>query len=351
MRQLTSFRPVAVTALVASAAVLAACGSMNNMGTMSTFSQTSLPPSIQVPAGNKVAWETVGVGDITYECRDKANAPGQTEWVFVGPNAVLNDRMGKQVGKYYGPPATWEANDGSKLTATQLAVAPSGPTSLPFQLVKANPAMGSGAMTGVTHIQRVATKGGVVRPTPDQWKPSGRPEHLRLACTESLRRLRVERIDLYQLHCVDPEVPLEDSMGTLFDLQREGKIRHVGVSNFDLPQLERAMKLGTIVSVQNRYGVLRRQDEAMVRFCEQRRIAYLPWGPLSEGRSAEHPVLARVAARNGSTAAQVALAWLLAHSPVMIPIPGTSSLAHLEENLAARELVLTTDDMRELDAI
>ncbi|MDM0085949.1 MULTISPECIES: DUF3455 domain-containing protein [unclassified Variovorax] len=161
MRQLTSFRPVAVTALVASAAVLAACGSMNNMGTMSTFSQTSLPPSIQVPAGNKVAWETVGVGDITYECRDKANMPGQTEWVFVGPNAVLNDRMGKQVGKYYGPPATWEANDGSKLTATQLAVAPSGPTSLPFQLVKANPAMGSGAMTGVTYIQRVALTGGV----------------------------------------------------------------------------------------------------------------------------------------------------------------------------------------------
>ncbi|WP_219218781.1 DUF3455 domain-containing protein [Variovorax boronicumulans] len=161
MRQLTSFRPVAVTALVASAAVLAACGSMNNMGTMSTFSQTSLPPSIQVPAGNKVAWETVGVGDITYECRDKANMPGQTEWVFVGPNAVLNDRAGKQVGKYYGPPATWEANDGSKLTATQLAVAPSGPTSLPFQLVKANPAMGSGAMTGVTYIQRVALTGGV----------------------------------------------------------------------------------------------------------------------------------------------------------------------------------------------
>ena len=161
MRQLTSFRPVAVTALVASAAVLAACGSMSNKGAMSTFSQTSLPPSVQVPAGNKVAWETVGVGDITYECRDKANMPGQTEWVFVGPNAVLNDRMGKQVGKYYGPPATWEANDGSKLTATQLAVAPSGPTSLPFQLVKANPAMGSGAMTGVTYIQRVALTGGV----------------------------------------------------------------------------------------------------------------------------------------------------------------------------------------------
>ena len=161
MRQLLSARPVALSALVASAALLAACGSMNAGKPMSMYSQTNLPPSIQVPAGNRVALETVGVGDITYECRDKANMPGQTEWVFVGPNAVLNDRMGKQVGKYYGPPATWESMDGSKLTATQLAVAPSGPTSLPFQLVKANPAVGSGAMTGVTYIQRVALQGGV----------------------------------------------------------------------------------------------------------------------------------------------------------------------------------------------
>src|SRR6186713_2429685 len=108
--------------------------------------QTNLPDPIKVPSGHKLVLESVGVGEITYECRDKANAPGQTEWVFVGPNAVLNDRSGKQVGKYYGPPATWESNDGSKLTATQLAVAPSGPTSLPYQLVKANPAVGSGAM-------------------------------------------------------------------------------------------------------------------------------------------------------------------------------------------------------------
>ena len=133
-----SSRTLAVSVIAASAAVLAACGSMSPMAgskPMSTFSQASLPPTIQVPAGNKVALETVGVGDITYECRDKVNMPGQTEWVFVGPNAVLNDRMGKQVGKYYGPPATWEAMDGSKLTATQLAVAPSGATSLPYQLV------------------------------------------------------------------------------------------------------------------------------------------------------------------------------------------------------------------------
>ena len=155
----TTSRSIAVLgAISAAAAVLTACGSMSMAP---TFNQASLPPTIQVPAGNKVAMETVGVGDITYECRDKANTPGATEWVFVGPDAKLNDRSGKQVGKYYGPPATWESMDGSKLTATQLAVAPSGPTSLPFQLVKANPAVGSGAMTGVTYIQRVALQGGV----------------------------------------------------------------------------------------------------------------------------------------------------------------------------------------------
>ncbi len=148
----------------ASAAVLAACSSMSPM--TPTFSQASLPDAVKVPAGNKVALETVGTGDITYECRDKANTPGATEWVFVGPNAILSDRSGKQVGKYYGPPATWESIDGSKLTATQLAVAPSGAGNLPFQLVKANPAMGSGVMTGVTHIQRVALKGGVAPSSP-----------------------------------------------------------------------------------------------------------------------------------------------------------------------------------------
>ena len=159
-----SIKHISILSAVAAAALLSACGSMMPMAP--TFSQNGLPDAIKVPAGNKVAMETVGVGDITYECRDKANAPGMTEWVFVGPNAVLNDRSGKQVGKYYGPPATWESMDGSKLTATQLAVAPSSAGNLPFQLVKANPAIGSGAMTGVTHIQRVALKGGVAPGTP-----------------------------------------------------------------------------------------------------------------------------------------------------------------------------------------
>ncbi|CAN7248405.1 hypothetical protein ASF11_00145 [Acidovorax sp. Leaf76] len=160
-----SSRTLAIAGAVTAAALLTACGSMSSSSASSSrpmmYSQDGLPDTIKVPAGHKVAMETVGVGEITYECRDKANAPGQTEWFFVGPKAVLNDRSGKQVGTYYGPPATWESQDGSKLTATQLAVAPSGTGNLPYQLVKANPAMGSGAMTGVTYIQRVALKGGV----------------------------------------------------------------------------------------------------------------------------------------------------------------------------------------------
>jgi len=125
------------------------------------YAQAGLPESIKVPAGHKVALETAGVGEITYECRDKANAAGQTEWFFIGPKALLNDRSGKAIGTYFGPPATWQANDGSKITGTQLAVASVSPKDLPLQLVKANPAEGKGAMSGVSYIQRLAVKGGV----------------------------------------------------------------------------------------------------------------------------------------------------------------------------------------------
>lgn len=149
------------TALAAAAltSILAACASAPMMAPM--YDQSALPDAVKVPAGNKVAMETVGVGEITYECRDKKDMAGQYEWVFVGPDAALNDRSGKKIGKYFGPPATWENMDGSKLTGAQVAVAPAGAGNIPSQLVKANPAMGSGAMTGVTYIQRVATKGGV----------------------------------------------------------------------------------------------------------------------------------------------------------------------------------------------
>ena len=144
----------------AALSLLSACGSMSASKPM-MFSQAALPDAVKVPAGQKVAMETVGVGEITYVCREKQAAAGQFEWVFVGPVAVLNDRSGKAVGKYYGPPATWEAMDGSKVAGAQVAIAPAAPGSIPLQLVKANPAMGQGAMTGVSYIQRVATKGGV----------------------------------------------------------------------------------------------------------------------------------------------------------------------------------------------
>ena len=150
--------PLFAVAALPAAAVLAACGAMP---TPSAFSQDALPDAVKVPAGHRVAMETVGIGDITYECRAKAGLPGDAEWVFVGPSAVLNDRAGKAVGRYYGPPATWEAADGSRLTGAQLATAPAGSGNLPYQLVKANPAIGSGAMSGVTHVQRVALAGGV----------------------------------------------------------------------------------------------------------------------------------------------------------------------------------------------
>jgi len=148
----------------AALSLLSACGSMSPAKPM-MFSQAALPDAVKVPAGQKVTMETVGVGEITYECREKQMAgqpvAGQFEWVFVGPVAVLKDRSGKAVGKYYGPPATWEAMDGSKVAGAQVAIAPATPGSIPLQLVKANPAMGQGAMTGVSYIQRVATKGGV----------------------------------------------------------------------------------------------------------------------------------------------------------------------------------------------
>lgn len=165
-----------ITTSALAAAVLSACSAMPATAPAPTYSQASLPDAVKVPAGNKVALETVGVGEITYECRDKQGAAGQYEWVFVGPNAVLNDRAGKMPGKYYGPPATWESADSSKLTGAQVAVAPAGAGSIPLQLVKANPASGQGAMTGVTYVQRVATRGGVAPATACDAAAKGRKE-------------------------------------------------------------------------------------------------------------------------------------------------------------------------------
>jgi pyridoxine 4-dehydrogenase len=195
----------------------------------------------------------------------------------------------------------------------------------------------------------IATKGGLTRPRRGTWDRDGRPEHLRAACEGSLKRLRLERIDLYQLHAPDPRVPFEDSVGALADLQEAGKIRHVGLSNVSVEQLRRARGIVPIVSVQNRYNWTDRASDDVITECEKEGIAFLPWYPLASGQQASgSKALARIAQRHGATPAQVAIAWLLACSPVMVPIPGTSSVAHLEENVAAARLMLTDEELRDL---
>jgi pyridoxine 4-dehydrogenase len=198
----------------------------------------------------------------------------------------------------------------------------------------------------------IATKGGLVRSGPDRWDRDGRPEHLRAACEGSLERLRRDRIDLYQLHAPDPQVPLEDSVGELVRLKSEGKIRHIGVSNVSVEELERCERLTPIVSVQNRYNLEDRRSDAVLAHCESRAIAFLPWAPLGSGRhaggGASLRALSRIAERHAVTAGQVAIAWLLARSTVMLPIPGTGSIEHLEQNVAAAALRLSPADMHEL---
>jgi pyridoxine 4-dehydrogenase len=195
----------------------------------------------------------------------------------------------------------------------------------------------------------IATKAGLERPGPGRWEPNGRPAHLRAACEGSLRRLRLDRIALYQLHRIDPQVPLADQIGTLISLRAEGKIHHIGLSEVTVDQLAAALRLAPIVSVQNRYNLADRHADVVLERCERDGLAFLPWFPLATGALAKAGgPLARVAARLGATPAQVALAWLLQRSPVLLPIPGTASVQHLEENVAAARVRLSDEDMREL---
>ena len=191
----------------------------------------------------------------------------------------------------------------------------------------------------------IATKGGIVRPAPDRWDRDGRPAHLRAACEASLQRLRVERIDLYQLHAIDPTVPLEESLGELGHLQQEGKIRHIGVSNFTSGELTRARRVVDVVSVQNRYSISDRSSDAVLAVCERDGLAFIPWSPLSQSpREPLEGARARLAAwaeQRGVSFAQAAVAWLLSWSPAMVPIPGTSRQDHLEENVAAADIQFT----------
>jgi aryl-alcohol dehydrogenase-like predicted oxidoreductase len=202
----------------------------------------------------------------------------------------------------------------------------------------------------------IATKGGLTRPTRHAWDEDGRPEHLRGALEGSLQRLQVERIDLYQLHAPDPRVPYEDSVGAFADMQAEGKIRLIGVSNVDLDELEIARGIVEVVSVQNRYNLHDRSSDDVLDRCEELGIAFIPWFPLDTGKLAKsRGLLSRsrgpldeIAEKHGATLAQIALAWLLARSPVMLPIPGTSRLDHLDENVGAASIELGGDEVEQL---
>jgi pyridoxine 4-dehydrogenase len=192
----------------------------------------------------------------------------------------------------------------------------------------------------------IATKGGLERPGPGRWPANGRPDHLKEACDGSLRRLRLEQIAVYQLHRPDRSVPFGESIGALLELQREGKIRHIGLSNVTVQQLREAQRLTPIASVQNRYNLADRESDPVLDVCEQEQLAFLPWAPIQDHES--HAVVRDIAQRHGATVHQVVLAWLLARSPAMLPIPGTGSVAHLEENVAAAALELSADEVQAL---
>ncbi len=196
----------------------------------------------------------------------------------------------------------------------------------------------------------IATKAGLTRTGPGQWHPVGRPEYLRQECEMSLRRLGLDVIDLFQLHRIDPKVPADEQFGLLRDLQKQGKVRHVGLSEVSVEQIEAAAKVVPIATVQNKYNLTDRASEAVLAHCTTHKIGFIPWFPIASGKLAESGgAVDRAAKADGATPAQVALAWLLQKSPVMLPIPGTSTVAHLDENCAAAAVKLTAEQVRELD--
>jgi len=197
----------------------------------------------------------------------------------------------------------------------------------------------------------VATKAGLTRSGPGEWSPDGRPDHIRQACEGSLRRLQLDTIPLYQLHRIDPEVPVEDSLGTMVELQAEGKVRHIGVSEVTVDELHQCQAITPIVTVQNRYNLVDREWEDVLDVCTAEGIGFIPWFPLAVGDLAkDHDALAAASEAHSAAPSQIALAWLLARSPVVLPIPGTGSVAHLEENVAAAGIELTDDERAALDA-
>ena len=197
----------------------------------------------------------------------------------------------------------------------------------------------------------IATKGGQIRPGPEQWVPKGDPAYLKQCVDKSLKRLKLERIDLYQLHRVDPKVPMEDSLGALKEAQSAGKIRHIGLSEVSPEEVQRARKIVPIATVQNRYNITDRKWDNTLGYCEKEKIGFMPWAPVGGSRGMSSAALEKIAKDHGISVYQLALAWLLHRSSVMLPIPGTSSLAHLEENMAAREIQLSPEEWKTIDSV
>jgi aryl-alcohol dehydrogenase-like predicted oxidoreductase len=197
----------------------------------------------------------------------------------------------------------------------------------------------------------IATKGGLTRPGPGQWEPNGRPEYLKQCVDKSLKRLRLERIDLYQLHRVDSKVPMEDSLGAIKEMRDAGKIRHVGLSELGPEDIARARKIVPIATVQNRYNINDRKWDNALKYCEKEGVGFMPWSPVGGGKSLKGGALEAAAKEHNVSVYQLAIAWLLHRSPVMLPIPGTSSVGHLEENVAAGKLQLTEAQMKALDTV
>ncbi len=197
----------------------------------------------------------------------------------------------------------------------------------------------------------IATKGGLTRPGPGEWVPNGRPEYLTRCVENSLKRLQLERIDLYQLHRIDPKVPMEESLGAIKKMQEAGKIRHVGLSEVSPEEIDRARKVLPIVSVQNQYNVDNRKWEKTLTYCEKEGLGFMPWSPIGGNRGLKDNALEAAARDYHASVVQLALAWLLHRSAAMLPIPGTSSVAHLEENMAAAKLKLTAEDWKRVDAL
>jgi aryl-alcohol dehydrogenase-like predicted oxidoreductase len=196
----------------------------------------------------------------------------------------------------------------------------------------------------------IATKGGLTRPGPGQWVPNGRPDYLKRCVDGSLKRLKLDRIDLWQLHRIDSSVPVEDSLGAIKEMRDAGKIRHVGLSEVDTSEIDRARKVLPIATVQNRYNIDYRKWDQVLKYCNQEKIGFMPWSPVGGGRSLKDSTLEAVAKAHNVSVYQVAIAWLLHRSPVMLPIPGTSSVTHLEDNMAAAKLSLSDADLKSLDA-